>query len=130
NTQEKLAQTGLSARLGEIEYSAYRETVDRYRRIRDRLERRQQNLRAWLSVNDPFSAGGLIDVQPDHVPDPHAQVVVPTEPEPTQPLLHVHVESLRDALFERSHSERKLSEAERMAGGPAAKGADADDLLA
>lgn len=130
NTQEKLAQTGLSARLGEIEFSAYRETVERYRRTRDRLERRQQNLRAWLSVDNPYDAGGLVDVHVDHVPDPHAQVVVPTEDEPTQPLVHMHVESLREALFDRAHSERKLREVERMEGARSVPNDDTAELRA
>ena len=127
NTQEKIAQAGLAARLGEIEFAAYRETAERYRRTRDRLERRQQNLRGWLSVTDPYQAGGLVDVHADSVPEPHVQLAIPTDDEPTQPLLHVHVECLRDALFERAHCERKLREADRMAGtGPGTDAATID----
>jgi hypothetical protein len=114
NTNEKLAQTTLAARLGEIDYSAYQETVERYRRIRDRLERRQQNLRGWLTVADPYQAGGPIDVHIHAMPEPDDPVAIPPEPDITQPLLYFHIEALRDALFEREHAERRLHEAQRM----------------
>ena len=114
NSHDKIAQAGLAARIGELELAAYHESAERNRRTRDRLERRQQNLRAWLTVSDPYQAGGLIDVRIDDIPDPHTQLVIPGEEEPTQPLIHAHVEGLREALFSRAHTERKMHETDTM----------------
>ncbi|MCC6154500.1 MAG: hypothetical protein IT367_12110, partial [Candidatus Hydrogenedentes bacterium] len=51
-TQEKIAELNLAVRVGELPYAEYRIQVDRLRRRRDNHERRQSNLRGWLTVDD------------------------------------------------------------------------------
>ncbi len=121
STEEKIVQTGLSARVGEMSFEDYRETIDRLRRRRDRLERRQQNLRGWLATTDPHMAGGYLDLPFESLPNVGFNLTLPSDPEDNQPLVQTHISSLKGAFLARAHAERKLAEMERMAGPDARK---------
>lgn len=117
NTQEKIAQSRLAARVGEIGYGEYHDTIFRLRSRRDRLERRQQNIRGWLAIHNPHQAGGFLDLSIESIPADEELFVFPPDPDDSQPLLSLHSTGLREALEDRSGAERKLAEAERMAKG-------------
>ena len=114
STQEKIIQTGLSARIGEIEFATFRDTIDRLRRRRDHLERIQQDLRGWVTVNDPHVAGGFTNVSLDSIPGEGFQVLLPPEPVDPRSLFDQHLEGLRDALQRRERAELRLSETARL----------------
>ncbi len=114
STLERIAQAGLSARIGEMEFSAFRDTVDRLRHRREYLERLQQNLRAWLAVNDPHIAGGYANVSLDAIPSESVEVVLPPEPFDSRSLFDIHIDGLREALLRRERAELRLSEVDRL----------------
>jgi len=114
STQERIAQAGLSARIGEMEFSTFRDTVDRLRHRREYLERLQQNLRAWLAVNDPHVAGGYANVSLDAIPSEGVEVVLPPEPFDPRSLFDIHIDGLREALLRRERAELRLSEMDRL----------------
>jgi hypothetical protein len=117
STHEKIAETNLSARVGEISYEAYHEKIYRLRARRDRLERRQLNFRGWLSAQDPYVAGGYIDLDLDALPEHDDTLVIPSEPEESGPILNVQVATLRGALLRQDFSTRKFSEMRKMSQG-------------
>ena len=119
NAQEKIAGLCLAVRVGESTFAGYQEQVDKLRRRRDVLERRQVNLRGWLTVDDPHLAGGHHEVSFDQIPRGEPRVSLPADSDGLGSLLDWHVEELRQALEVRSVAERKLSEAERMKTGAA-----------
>lgn len=108
STQEKIADTRLAVRVGEIDFATYRQQVTKLCFRRDSLERRQENLRGWLAVRDPHIAGGYIDIPFDRIPKAHTRVTLPAEPAWHPSLLESHVESLREALLRRAEAERAL----------------------
>lgn len=110
STHEKIGETNLSARVGEISYKVYHDKVFSLRGRRDRLERRQQNLRGWLSAKDPYVAGGYIDLDLDSLPEQNYTLKIPSEPEELDPILNVHVATLRGALSRQDIATRKLTE--------------------
>ena len=116
STQEKIVQTGLTSRVGEMPYDEFHETIDRLRRRRDRLERRQHNLRGWLATADPHFAGGFIDLPLESIPKDNFTISMPVESDDAEALLTIHTAALRDALHRRSHADRKLREMDRMQG--------------
>lgn len=115
NTQEKIAQDRLSARVGEISFDKYQHRIYRLRSRRERLERRQLNLRGWLAVRDPYVAGGFLDLSIESMPEEGFKVTLPVEHDEGQPLLSRYVASLREALSRRVRAEQKLEQAERLA---------------
>ncbi len=117
NTQEKLAQRRLRARVGEISWEEFRDEIYRLRVRRDRLERRQQNLRGWLAVKDPYLAGGLLDLSVDSIPNENSAVTLPSEPEEESASLAALTAGLRDAFEERARVRQRLSEVQRMGEG-------------
>jgi len=119
SVQERIAELSLNVRVGEIAFPEYQEQVDRLRRKRDYFERRQTNLRGWLTVDDPHLAGGRQDLPLSQTPKSLPRVSMPGEPDGSGPLLNGHIEELRAAFEQRAFSERKLSEAERMKTGAA-----------
>lgn len=119
NVQEKIAGLCLAVRVGESTFAGYLEQVDKLRRKRDHFERRQVNLRGWLTVDDPHLAGGHMEVTFDQIPRGEPRVSLPSESDGQGSLLDWHVEELRQALEVRSAAERKLGEAERMKTGAA-----------
>ena len=114
STHEKIAQTQLAARVGEIDLGEFLETTLKLRSRRDRLERREYNLRGWLATTNPHMAGGYIDLPVSRVPEDGALVSIPSEQDNPESLINIHVSSLRNALRERSEAERKLSEIDKM----------------
>lgn len=121
-TQEKIAELNLAVRVGEISFDDYRAQVDRLRRRRDNHERRQSNLRGWLTVDDVHRAGGYTDVSLESIPKGPFRVVFAGEIDDNATLLDAHIESLRHALERRAISERKLSEAKRTRSGDSTAG--------
>jgi len=114
STQEKIVQAGLSARIGEMEFSAFRDTVDRLRHRREYLERLQQDLRAWLTVDDAHAAGGYTNVSFDAIPSEGVALVLPPEPFDPRTLFDIHIDGLREALLRREQAELRLKEVERL----------------
>ena len=115
NTQEKIAQARLEARVGDTTFDEFQEAVHRFRTRRERLERRQQNLRGWLATTDPYVAGGFLDLSIEQIPAEGAKVTVPPEPGANSPLLTTLVAGMREALNRRGRADQKLDEAERLA---------------
>ena len=110
STQEKIVQAGLSVRIGEIEFGAFRETADKLRRRRDYLQRQQQNLRGWLAGGDPHTAGGYVNVSLDSIPAEGFEVRLPPEQPDGLSLLDRHINGLREGLTRRERAERRLRE--------------------
>ena len=113
-THEKIAQTQLAARVGEIDLDAFLETILKLRSRRDRLERREYNLRGWLATTNPHMAGGYLNLPVSRIPEDGALVSIPSELDDPESLVNIHVSSLRNALRERGEAERKLSEIDKM----------------
>ncbi len=110
STQEKLGEAGINARVGRIPYGEYAQQAARLRERRERLERQQHNLRAWLRLRDPFLAGGL--VEPSSA-DPSVLGTPPPVPQYTEEIPSVldhSAERLRAALQQREAAERALRE--------------------
>jgi len=114
NTQEKLAQARLGARVGETSWGDYQTNVHRLRARRERLERRQQNLRGWLATRDPHLAGGLLDLAVENIPEDGFTVSLPAESGDESPLLVEQVENLRTALEHRTHVRQRAAEVQKM----------------
>ncbi|GMU91930.1 MAG: hypothetical protein AMXMBFR4_09880 [Candidatus Hydrogenedentota bacterium] len=117
-TQEKIAELNLAARVGEISFADYQMQVDRLRRKRDNYERRQINLRGWLTIDDPHRAGGFVDLPFDQIPRGGFRITFPNEIGDSTTLLDWHTEALRQAFVRRAAAERKLAEARRMKPPP------------
>ena len=114
SAQDKLSEASLAVRVGELSYQEFRDQVARLRRRRDCLEKRQINLRVWLTVRDPYLAGGYADVPFDALNMDHLKATVHDEMDETLPLIEWQIENLRDALALRQESERRLGELERL----------------
>jgi hypothetical protein len=117
-TQEKIAELNLAVRVGEIAFADYQVQVDRLRRKRDNYERRQINLRGWLTIDDPHRAGGFVDLPFDQIPKGGFRVTFPNEIGDSTTLLDWHIEALRQAFGRRAAAERKLAEVKRMKPPP------------
>lgn len=114
NTHEKLAQLKLSTRVGEVSWSEFRDTVHKLRVRRDRLERRQQNLRGWLAAKDPYLAGGLLDLSIESIPNDDTPISLPPEPEGEGVPLAWLTAGLREAFEQRATVRQRLDEVQRM----------------
>ncbi|HPC18402.1 MAG TPA: hypothetical protein P5318_13195 [Candidatus Hydrogenedentes bacterium] len=117
STSEKIVQAGLSLRIGETSLEAFRDTVDRLRHRRDHLERLQQNIRGWLTVTDPHTAGGYANVSLDAIPESGFQPVLPSETSHSRSLFDEHISALREALLRRERAELRLNETKRLRTG-------------
>jgi hypothetical protein len=115
NTQEKLAQARLGARVGEMTWADYYANVHRLRTRRDRLERRQQNLRGWLAARDPYIAGGLLDLSVENIPQEGFTLSLPAELGDETLLLAELIEGLRNALDHRTRVRQRAAEVQKMA---------------
>ena len=111
--QERSKELVLAARVGELEFFAYRNQIERLRSRRDTLERRQENLRAWRVVQSPFATGGLIDTDLSQIPKSVNRLSLPNEEEAFQPRLDRHIRELREALYQRQYAEMHLAELEK-----------------
>ncbi len=107
-TQEKIAESNLSVRVGELDFPQYQGEIDRMRRRRDSLERRQQNLRGWIAVNDPYMAGGLRRVDIAATPPRQFRVTFRGDEEEKATGLEGLLDGLREALRTRALSEERL----------------------
>ena len=114
STQEKVSQTQVSARVGEIPFQQYQDTVYRLRSRRDQLERRQLNLRGWLATTVPHVAGDYVDLSIKDLPHNGQRITLPPEPGGDESLLKSHAHGLRDALEKRAVAERQIEEVKRM----------------
>ena len=112
--REKIVQTGLLARLEEINFTTYQSMTDRLRRQRDSLERLHYNLGAWLDVRDPRAAGGYVSLPFEAIPEPGFDVHWPDPPSDDAPLLEQHTQALRDAFGARERAKEKLEETARL----------------
>lgn len=113
--KEQLSRSSLSARVGELGFTQYLETVTPLRRRRETLERLRHNLRGWLTVADPYLAGGLLELSLEDPPVNVENALVPeTEPPADQALMDYLIQSLRSAHEEREYAERKLAEWNRV----------------
>ncbi|MBI5095455.1 MAG: hypothetical protein HZB26_23860 [Candidatus Hydrogenedentes bacterium] len=117
NTHEKIASSGLAARVGEIGFRAFREKVEKLRRRREALEKLQQDLRGWLTCRDPHVAGGFVELPFDQIPQESVRLNLTGDLEGKSGLIDRHIEGIRRALFARERAERKLSETERLQSG-------------
>ncbi len=115
NTHEKIAHDRLSARVGEISFDEFQDRIYRLRARRERLERRQQNLRGWLATQDPYVAGGFLDLPLNTIGEEGSKIEVPSAMDDHRPLLATFVTSLKNALDRRTRAEQKLDQAERLA---------------
>jgi hypothetical protein len=116
SVHERTAQAALSARIGEMDFAVFRETTERLRSRREYLERMRENILAWLSVDDPHSAGGYIDASLDAIPEDDAEVDLPEESFEPRSLFDMHLEGLRSALERRERVEARLGELDRIKG--------------
>lgn len=115
DVKEKIARAGMSARVGEIDMAAFMETVAPLRRRRETLERLRHNLRGWVTVSNPYLAGGLLDLPLEDPPVDVAETAIPeTVYRDDQALLDQVLRQMREALEEREYAERKLAEWERV----------------
>ena len=114
STHQKLNEAGLAARMGETTYADFQETADRLRRRRDRLEKRQQNLRGWLATTDPYLAGGYGEYTVDDLPEDGYAAPIPLETEEQENLLTHHTTALREAFQEISEARRQRAEIDRL----------------
>jgi len=112
--REKIVQTGLLARLEEINFSTYRSMTERLRRRRDSLERLHYDLGAWLDIRDPRAAGGYVSRPIDQIPEPDFEIRWPKMPEDPAPLLEQHTQGLREGFAARERAKDKLEETARL----------------
>ena len=108
--EEKVVQAALSLRIGEIEFDAFSETADALRRRRDYLVRQQHNLRGWLLVSDPHTAGGYVNASLDDIPEKGFELILPGQRDDGGSLLDEHLDGLREALERRARADRRLRE--------------------
>ena len=113
--QKQVADALLKARVGETPLQDYLSGVEKQRRRRDTLERRQWNLRAWLAVRTPVEAGGRIRLPLDSPPPRDVRLTFEHEPDEAVPLGDWWVQELRQTLTLREQEERKLVEIDRSA---------------
>ncbi|GMV99234.1 MAG: hypothetical protein AMXMBFR84_03730 [Candidatus Hydrogenedentota bacterium] len=119
STQEKISELALAVRVGEIELKPYREQIERQRRRRDLLERLQENLRGWLSVDDPYLAGGLIEVPLDAIPAGPFRIPMTLDVDKIHTILDWHVDGLREALEAKQELRNPGPASNGHAGSPA-----------
>lgn len=115
NMDSRIGEVGLAVRVGELDYGAFREQIAKLRQRRDRLERRQLNLRGWLATHDSSIAGGYLDASPAAIPTASTQLSFPNEPDDTAPPLQIYLEELRTALETKERAQRKIKESEKLA---------------
>lgn len=127
---EQIARVTLGFRIGEMDYESFRKAVLVLRERRERLERRRANLRGWLSVSDPYMAGGYTAVTLETLPPENVEVTFPLEPKLSGTLVDYFIERLREALKAREQAERKLNERKRMEHEGGLSGAELEDCQA
>ena len=114
STQEKIAEAGLSVRVGEVDFWTFHGQVTKLRRRRDCLERRQENLRGWIAVRDPYTAGGYEEIEYAEIPKDKFHVRLGPEMEDSRGLLDWHIETLRQGFARREQAEHMLAQADAL----------------
>lgn len=114
DTKDQIARAALALRVGEYDYPTYQRHMNSLRHRRDRLARRRENLVGWLHTQDPYMAGGLLDVSFDDIPVEAAEVTFPLEAPPDGAPINERITALRDALAWREEADLKTREVGRM----------------
>lgn len=97
-------------RTGDLDYLEYSKRVLPHRKRREALAYRQQNLRGWLSTEDPHMAGGLSDVTLADVPVDLADAPFPLARDIENLPIEHSVLKLEEALRFREKADRRLNE--------------------
>jgi len=113
-TRDQIAQAGVAARVGDLQFGEFRQTVASLRSRRDALERMQNNLRGWQAVSDIHAAGGYLDASFDEIPPEGLRYIFPVEPEDSLSLLDQHIDGLREAFLERERAARRIGETKKL----------------
>ncbi len=111
---EQSARAMLAVRVGEMDYDGYRLAANALRERREVLERRRRNLLGWLSINDPYRAGGLLPVRLEDVPCEEPALPPAEMPEEGTPQLHRTIENLRAAYEALGKAELHLRERNQL----------------
>ncbi len=122
--KEQIADTSMSFRIGDLGCAAFLNRMLELRREREALERRRQNLRGWLMVDDPYAAGGYVDVKFEDIPCDTLKIDYPPEIRAEKALVDYYSTELREALRRLEHTDRKIEEWARMAREGAMSSAD------
>jgi hypothetical protein len=112
--RERIARASLGLRVGDMTFAEYATVIGPLRARRDRLERRRVNLTGWLHTQDPYVAGGFIDLPYDEIPVNAMEVGFPVEHADSGAPLVTRLTLLREALQEREDARRKLEGLQRM----------------
>lgn len=122
NAQDKISQTQISARVGEEPFEQFQEKMHRLRSRRDRLERRQINLRGWIAATSPFEVGGPVECTIADIPKNGFTFNIAESRDDDLALLQHHARELKTAFHFRSMAERRGAEikktVEDSADGP------------
>ncbi len=115
NAEERIGEVGLAVRMGEMEFREFRDTIAKLRHRRDRLERRQRNLRGWLATRHSAIAGGYLEASPAAIPGAGASMTFPADMSEPGPPLQVYLEELRRAMEVKDRAARKIAEGKKLA---------------
>lgn len=108
--REALARESVALRSGVLDYVTFSKHVLPYRKRREALTYRQQNLRGWQATEDPHMAGGLTDVPLSEVPMDSVEAPFPLARDvDSLPIEHA-VLKLEEALRHREKADRRLNE--------------------
>lgn len=119
-SNEKSIQDNIvSLHVKEISVRDYFNAVFRLRAARERLVHFAYHLKAWQHVNDPFVAGGLMDLELDAFDKEEFTAIHFEEPDLTKetPVPLLYIKDLYDALNTRSGIEARMKEWKRMPAG-------------
>lgn len=108
--REALARESAALRSGVLAYVEFSKRVLPYRKRREALTYRQQNLRGWLATEDPHMAGGLIDLPLSDVPVDPTEAPFPLARDVDNLPLEHAVLKLEEALRQREKADRRLNE--------------------
>lgn len=128
NINEQAARAMLAVRVGDMPYEGYVAAACALRERREWIERRKRNLLGWLTVKDPYRAGGLLSVRFEDVPSGELELPPEEVSEEDTPLLHRAVESLRAAYAAMAKAELHLREREQLRRENRVGGANLEEL--
>lgn len=114
NAQDKISQTQVAARVGEEPFEQFQDKMHRLRARRDRLERRQINLRGWLAAATPYDVGGPVECTSADIPKGGFSLNVPESRDEDAALLHYHAQALKQAFEFRAKAERRAVELKKV----------------
>ncbi|MFP6581468.1 MAG: hypothetical protein VCD00_02815 [Candidatus Hydrogenedentota bacterium] len=114
NTHDKISRTQITARVGEEPFEVFQEAIHRLRSRRERLERRQINIRGWLATTSPYTTGGLMDVAIADIPDEGFTFNIPSYVQDDAVLLNSPGDALKRAFGNRSKAEKEAIEIKKL----------------